>query len=262
MGFMPVPSLHFSTDHKGSFSGVDNVLILGPSLGSDTHLWDLAAPTLAQRHTLVRFDLPGHGESEAAHNDFSLEDIASSIVAYADSHGIERFDYAGVSVSGALALELAFRFPERVKHAAVVCSAPYFGGPAGWAERIELVKSQGTAAVVPAIPSRWFAPDFLVKDPGTVEKLLSMIAATDNDSYIKVCEALGEFDARPYLQDITVPVLAISGELDPGAPVEAGAAIVSAVPGSRQVVIAGTSHQAVVEKPLELAQELVAFFSS
>lgn len=262
MGFMPVPSLHFSIDHVGSFAGVDNVVILGPSLGSDTHLWDLAAPTLAQRHTLVRFDLPGHGESEVALDGFSLEDVASAIVAYADEVGIELFDYAGVSVSGALALELAYRFPERVKHAAVVCSAAYFGGPAGWTERIELVKSQGTAAVVPAIPTRWFAPDFLAKDPGTVEKLLGMIAATDNDSYIKVCEALGNFDARGYLQNITVPVLVISGELDPGSPVEAGAAIVSAVPGSRQVVIAGTSHQAVVEKPLELAQELVTFFAS
>jgi len=262
MGVMPAPSLHFSTDHIGSFAGVDNVLILGPSLGSDTHLWDLAAPTLAQRHTLVRFDLPGHGESEVAQEDFSLEDIASAIVAYADSTGIERFDYAGVSVSGALALELAYRHPERVKHAVVVCSAAFFGGPDGWAERIELVKNQGTAAVVPATPGRWFAPDFLAKDPGTVEKLLSMIAATDNDSYIRVCRALGIFDARGYLQNITVPVLVISGECDPGAPVEAGAAIVSAVPGSRQVVIAGTSHQAVVEKPLELAQELVAFFAS
>jgi 3-oxoadipate enol-lactonase len=262
MGTMAVSSLHFSTDHTGSFAGVDNVLILGPSLGSDTHLWDLAAPTLAQRHTLVRFDLPGHGESEVAQEDFSLEDIASTIVAYADSAGIERFDYAGVSVSGALALELAYRYPDRVKHAAVVCSAAFFGGPAGWAERIELVSSAGTAAVVPSIPERWFAPDFLAKDPGTVEKLLRTIAATDNDSYIRVCRALGDFDARPFLQDITVPILVVSGELDPGAPVEAGAAIVSAVPGSRQVVIAGTSHQAVVEKPLELAQELVSFFAS
>lgn len=262
MGFMAVPSLHFSTDHTGSFAGVENVLILGPSLGSDTLLWDLAAPTLAQSHTLVRFDLPGHGESEVAHDDFTLEDLAAAIVAYADASGIERFDYAGVSVSGALALVLAYRYPKRVKHAAVVCSAAYFGGPAGWAERIELVSTQGTAAVVPSIPERWFAPDFLAKDPRTVQKLLSTIAATDDDSYIRVCRALGDFDARPYLPNITVPVLVLSGELDPGSPVEAGAAIVTAVPGSRQVVIAGTSHQAVVEKPLELAQELVTFFAS
>lgn len=253
---MVVPSLNFSTDHKGSFAGINNVLILGPSLGSDTHLWDLAAPTLAQRHTLVRFDLPGHGTSEVAHDDFTLEDLAAAIVAYADASGIEHFDYAGVSVSGALALVLAYNYPERVKRAAVVCSAAYFGGPAGWAERIELVRTQGTAAVVPSIPERWFAPEFLSKDPGTVQKLLSTIAATDDDSYIRVCRALGEFDARPYLNEISVPVRVFSGELDPGASVEAGAAIVSAVAGSSQVVIAGTSHQAVVEKPLELAQEL------
>ncbi|MEG2490199.1 MAG: alpha/beta hydrolase, partial [Aurantimicrobium sp.] len=78
---------------------------------------------------------------------------------------------------------------------------------------------------------------------------------------IKTCEALGNYDARPFMADITVPVLVISGEFDPGSPPAAGAIIADTVPGARQVVIPGASHIAVVESPLELAKHITDFLA-
>lgn len=260
---MAVPHLNWqSTVTAEQLATSDNVVILGPALGTTTGLWDLALPTIAANHTVVRFDLPGHGQSAVAEKDFTLSELADGVIALADELGIKSFDYAGVSVSGAVALELAHRHPSRIKHAAVVCSGPYLGGPDAWIERINQVRSEGTAALVASLPDRWFAGDFVTKDPGTVEKLLSMVSSTDDEGYAQVCHALGTFDSRDYLPKISVPVLVISGELDPGATVAAGAVIAEAVPGARQIVISHASHQAVVEKPLEIAKELVDFFAS
>lgn len=260
---MAVPHLiGLTTATPEELASSDRVVILGSALGTTTGLWDLALPAIASEYLVVRFDLPGHGQSPIAESDFTLSELADGVIALADSLGITRFDYAGVSVSGAIALELASRYPDRVKHAAVVCSGPYFGGPDAWAERMDQVRSAGTASLVTALPARWFADDFITQDPGSVEKLLNMVASTTDEGYIQVCHALGTYDARGYLSEISVPVLVISGELDPGATPEAGAIIVQNAPGARQIVISHASHQAVVEKPLEVAKDLVEFFSN
>jgi pimeloyl-ACP methyl ester carboxylesterase len=142
-----------------------------------------------------------------------------------------------------------------------VCSAAKIGEASAWAERAALIRAQGTEVLLAVTPARWFAEDFPAKHPEVVARLLAMIAAVDDESYARTCEALGAFDGRQTLAAITVPVLVISGQLDPGTPPEAGALIAETVPGARQVVIAGVSHQAVVEKPTVVGRILVDFFA-
>lgn len=260
---MTVPELFFVSEKTvADLKGADNVLFLGNALGTDTHLWDLALPTLAAKYSVVRFDMPGHGQSPVPTDSYTLEEIADALVAKADELGVESFDYAGVSVSGAIALALAYKYPNRVKHSVVVCSGPYFGGPEMWNARIEQVQQSGTASLVPALPARWFSDNFIAKDPAAVKKTFDMVVATDDSSYIKTCEALGNFDARPYLADISVPLLVISGEIDPGSPPAVGAHITKDAPHSEQVVIPGASHIAVVEAPLEVAKAIVTFLDN
>lgn len=259
---MTVPAL-FTISEKpvAELKGATNVLFLGNALGTDTHLWDLALPTLAAKYFVVRFDMPGHGQSPVPLDSYTLEEVADALVAAAEDLGVEKFDYAGVSVGGAIALELAHKYPERVKHSVVVCSAAYMGGPEGWADRIAQVGSAGTASLVPALPARWFSDEFIGKSPEAVKKVLNAVAATDDASYIKTCEALGAFDARPFLADINVPVLVISGEMDPGSTPAAGAVIAEGVHGATQIVLSGVSHIAVVESPLEMARYISDFLS-
>ena len=79
-----------------------------------------------------------------------------------------RTTYAGVSVGGAVGLQLAARRPGRSRRVAALASAPRLGEPERWAERAELVRrgrarrpwSTGSAG-------RWFAPGFLERDPAT-----------------------------------------------------------------------------------------------
>ncbi len=260
---MTVPQIYTVSDATaGELASAQNVLILGNALGTDTHLWERAMPTLSAEYTIVRFDMPGHGKSPAAPAPFSLEEVADAVIAEADRLGIQTFDYAGVSVGGAVALELAHKYPDRIKHCILVCSSAYKGGPAAWAERIALVTEQGTAAVVPMVAARWFSEEFLLKDPAAVKAVLEMVASTDDSSYAKTCEALGNFDARGYLGEIAVPTLVISGELDPVATPAAGAVVAENVQNGQQVIIAGASHQAVVEEPLEVAKAITAFIST
>ena len=259
---MAVPQIYtVSETPEAELAQAENVLFLGNALGTDIHLWERAMPALSAHYSIVRFDMPGHGLSPVPTSSYTLEEVADAVVQAADRLGVSTFDFAGVSVAGAVAQEIAHKYPERIKHSVVVCSAPYMGGPEGWSERIAQVTAAGTASLVPSLPARWFSDDFITKDPGAVKALLDMVAATDDASYIKTCEALGGFDARAFLSEIRVPVLVISGESDPGSPPAAGAIIAQTVPGAQQVIIPGASHMAVVEAPLEVAKAMTTFLS-
>lgn len=237
-------------------------LILGHSLGTNVHAWDDVVPLLTDQFALLRFDLPGHGESPVAAASFTLTDVAAAVVALADSLEIDQFDYAGVSVCGGLALELAHHYPDRVRHVAVVCSAPFLGGPDGWRDRIAHIQAHGMDAQLDGLAERWFSPTTRAAHPELVQKLVNMVAAADPAGYVQVCEAIASFDARGYLDSITVPTLVISGELDTGTPPAAGKVIADTVPGSRQVVIADASHQAAAEHPEQAAAALREFFAA
>ena len=89
VGTPDIPGTDFARSHR--------VLILGPSLGTDTHLWDLAAPALREHYAILRWDLPGHGASPSARDSFTLSELADAVVALADSYGISNFYHAGVS---------------------------------------------------------------------------------------------------------------------------------------------------------------------
>jgi hypothetical protein len=98
---MTVPAL-FTVSEKPltELKGADNVLFLGNALGTDTHLWDLALPTLAAKYSVVRFDMPGHGQSPIPNDSFTLEEVADALVAKADELGVEKFDYAVAMLEG------------------------------------------------------------------------------------------------------------------------------------------------------------------
>lgn len=237
------------------------VVILGHSLGTTTHAWDDLVPLLTDHFAVVRFDLPGHGQSPVAESAFTLADLASAVIALADSLGVDTFDYAGVSVCGGLALELAYRYPERVRHAAALCTSAYFGGVEPNRERAALVRREGSGSQVVGLAERWFSADSRATKPQLVAQFEQMVAATSTEGYAQVVDTLGTYDARPYLADIRVPVLVVSGDEDPGTTPAAGADIAAGVPGATQIVFADSAHQAAAEHPEQAATALITFFS-
>lgn len=128
---------------------------------------------------------------------FRIEDLAAGVIeAVGQRIGARPFIYAGVSVCGAVGLELLLGYPDRVVSAALICTAARIGDPGDWHARAHVVRAGGTGEVVALSVRRWFAPGFFERDPVSARGLLETLRQVDDDGYAKTCEALAEFDAR------------------------------------------------------------------
>jgi len=236
---------HKLIDHRAEGPTTAPPLLLGPSLGTSSALWNKVAPELSLTHRVVRWDLPGHGGSAAdlIGPGARVADLAELVLALADSLGIDRFAYAGVSLGGAVGLHLAAFHPERVSSLAVVCSSAHFNGAKPWEERAETVRREGLAALAETANARWFTPGF------TVPELVEDHRNADPEAYAACCDALAAFDLRDRLSSITVPALLIAGREDPATPPAHLREIADAVPGASLTEIAGASHLAPAERP-------------
>ncbi|MFJ4713353.1 3-oxoadipate enol-lactonase [Streptomyces sp. NPDC088785] len=244
--------------HRAEGSPSAPPLLLGPSLGTSLALWDRVAPELSTTHRVVRWDLPGHGGSDASliSAGATVGDLAALVLALADELGIDRFAYAGVSLGGAVGLHLAVHHPERVGDLAVLCSSAHFGGPGPWRERAALVREEGTAGVAASAPARWFTPGF------SVPRLVRDNRDADPEAYAACCDALAAFDLRERLRDISAPTLLIAGRDDPATPPAHLREIADAVPGAGLVELSGASHLAVAERPEAVLGALRAHFGA
>ena len=232
-------------DHRGEGPTSAPPLLLGPSLGTSYALWDKVAPELSITHRVVRWDLPGHGGSAAGliGPGATVADLAGLVLGLADSLGIERFAYAGVSLGGAVGLHLAVHHPERVSSLAVICSSAHFNGSKPWKERAELVRREGLAGPAESANARWFTAGF------TVPRLVDDHRDADPDAYAACCDALAAFDLRDRLAEISLPTLLVAGRDDPATPPAHLREIADAVPGAALVEIPGASHLAPAQCP-------------
>jgi 3-oxoadipate enol-lactonase/4-carboxymuconolactone decarboxylase len=255
---MTVPRI---TGVQLSDPGSGPLLVLGPSLGTSvTALWSVCAAELASDFHVVGWDLPGHGRNTAVGERFSMAELAEGVLALVDGVLAERgepggtFGYAGDSVGGAVGLQLLLDAPDRVTAAALLCTGAKIGEPAGWYERAASVRTSGTAVLLSDAPERWFAPDFLERQPTVGATLLQALRDADAEGYAQTCEALAEFDVRGRLGEISTAVLAVAGTLDPTTPPATLAEIAARVSNARLVELADTSHLAAAERPQEVAR--------
>ncbi|MBM7505230.1 4-carboxymuconolactone decarboxylase [Agromyces aurantiacus] len=260
---MTVPRLLGSFAPGAAPAAANPLLVLLPSLGTTTALWDgVVARLRADQRTaglrILRIDLPGHGASPVVRAPVTIGELADAVLAVVDEAGGGAFHVAGVSLGGTVALELAAAHPDRVRSLVLSCSGARIGTPDGWAERAASVRASGTASLVTGSASRWFAPGFLDREGGGPgARSLSTLVDVDDESYAACAEALAGFDRTADLGALDAPTLAISGEHDTVTPPASMQDLADAVPDGRHVALDGASHLAVLEEPAAAA-ELIA----
>ncbi|MRH28620.1 alpha/beta fold hydrolase [Microbacterium sp. SYP-A9085] len=238
------------------------LLLLGPSLGTSTILWEDVEPALREHWRVAAWDLPGHGASPAATAPFTVDDLADGVAEVAARLGASRIRYAGVSLGGCVGLALALRHPDLVAGLAILASGAKIGQAEAWHARAAQVRAQSTSSLIIGSAQRWFAPESMTTHPVLTGRLLHALQDADDESYARCCEALATYDVRGRLGEIAAPVLAVWGAHDQVTPEASAREVADGVRDGRAAGIADGSHLLPAEQPEQVIRLLADFFGA
>lgn len=229
------------------------VLVLANSLCATQDMWREQMPEWSRKYRVLCFNYAGHGPQ----TDLSLpardsiSGMGEALMAQLDKHGVEQFDFVGLSLGGMLGLHLAARHPDRMRRL-VAANCRYWFDAAGrqqWDQRIHAVREGGIAAIADGTLERWFTHEFRSGQADAVARVRQMILGTSAEGYAAAATAVRDLDLRPQLSDIRCPVLLMTGDQDVAAPAAHMQELVAALPQARLHVFERCAHLSCLEHP-------------
>ncbi len=228
--------LHYETYGHGP------VLLLSHGYSATTEMWRPQIDALSRDHTLVLWDMRGHGQSDYPDNpaEYSEEATVADMAGLLDAVGAGRAIVGGLSLGGYMSLAFHRVHPERVRALLVIDTGPGFKNPTAreqwnqraltWAGRFE---EQGLDYLKSV--SKEMALSTHRSAAGLVHAARGML--TQRDGLI-----------MESLPGIRVPALIIVGADD--TPFLNAADVMAAkIPGAKKVVIPNAGHASNLDQP-------------
>jgi len=249
--------ISFRIDGEGNSPTV----VMSHSLASSSMMWDVQIPALLHRYRVVRFDTRGHGDSDAPHGAYDLEQLSDDAIAVIEANADQPVHWVGLSMGGMIGQYIAMKRPDLLR-SLVLCDTsaqiPPETQPA-WDDRLDQVRDGGMNALSEATIQRWFTPNYIREEPPAVMAIRAQIETTSVAGYIGCVEAIRKLDILDRIGAIELPTLVIVGEDDPGTPVSAADAIHARISGSELVILPNASHFSNVEQADAFTDALMEF---
>jgi pimeloyl-ACP methyl ester carboxylesterase len=225
-------------------------------------MWRRQVEALKGRYRLIVPDLRGFGGTDAPPGPYSMDQLADDAAALLDRVGVERAAVVGLSMGGYIALALWRRHAGKV--AALVLADTRAGadsdeGRAGREANARLAEEQGAAAIADRMIPNLVAPS---TGQALRDELRALIVANSRDGIAGALRGMAlRPDSTPGLGRITVPTLAIVGEIDTLTPPVEATRINMGVAGrpSYVVEIPGVGHLSAMEAPAAFSAALEEF---
>ena len=227
--------------------GQGNPILWVSGLGQNHQAWRKQVPFFEDRFTCITFDNRDAGQSDEASRDYTIAEMAGDAQKLLEALGFSQAHVVGLSMGGAIAQELAIRFPERVLSLCLLSTYDR-GDPRGTArlESWKLMKQRLTPEEYYRAIYPWTLTheDYLV--PGQVESYLADALANpypqSQAAFERQACATGGFDASGRLAHIVAPTLIVMGDQDILTPLRFADALHRGIRGSRLRIISRAGH--------------------
>ena len=249
--------------HDGPRQAPPLLLIHGS--GASGACWGPVVGALADRHHVIRVDLPGCGQSPPAPS-YDVPEQAGRVAVLLDDLGLRHVTVAGHSSGGYVATALAEQRPDLVGSLALISTGPSLDallpqpfilqallapplGPLLWPRRSDAMIRKGISATT-ARPVD--IPGDVVADLRNITYRAFRKVLRRNAAYV------AERSVPERLADLDVPVLVIFGASDPRYE-PSSAHQYDAVPNARVEMLPGVGHVPILEAPETTSELLLGF---
>ena len=232
-------------------------------IGGAKEYWTLQLDVLARAgYRAIAWDMPGYGQSTLV-EPYTFSALAKSLERLIDHVAPHRTMLLGHSMGGMVALEALALFPRKIAGAILSCTSPAFGKPDGeWQQAFlqqrlaPLDAGQSMSEIAPILVRGMVAAD---ADAAAVRHAIEIMSAVPPTTYRLALRALMSFDRRPLLPAITVPTLALAGEVDPNASPTVMQKMAEKIPGATYACLSQTGHLASLEQPEAFNEAVLRF---
>ncbi len=264
-------SVHVRTLGQG-----EPVFVLLHGFGASLYSWLPVMDALGQMGRVIVYDRPAFGLTERplaweGLNPYGPEAQVALVTGLLDHFGVQQAILVGHSAGGTVAMQVALAHPERVAALILVDPAVYAGGLPQWLRPLlstpqmrrlgPLLARQIQARGPETLELAWHDPARL--SAATVELYQRPLQAENWD------RALWEFtlasrplDLAERLDELTLPVLVITGDDDRIVPTADSLRLAGELPGAELAVISEAGHVPHEEQPEAFMDAVRAFLET
>ncbi len=235
---------HYQEDGEGA-----SVVVLAHSLGTDLRIWDEVARALQSSHLVLRYDLRGHGLTDATSPPYSIDVLVDNLCNLLDARAIERAVLCGISIGGQVVLRCAERHPGRMRPLILCDTAAKIGDDALWSSRIAAIEAGGLESVADSVLARWFAPSFGGDHPEDYRGYRNLLLRTSADGYVGASAALRDAELTSAARAVRAPTLVLCGAEDGATAPSAVRELAESIAGARFELVPQAGHLPPVEQP-------------
>lgn len=247
--------MHIETQGAG-----DSLILIHGGL-VDSRMWDAHMTSLADHFFVVRYDLPGFGQSERHPEPFSYLDDLLLIMS---SLSIEKAHLVGVSLGGMVALDFALEYPHRVDKlvlpAASVRGYDYTDAQDWVQDYFNALHAGRKAAVNFWLEHQLFAT---AKDHPKAYKKMRRMLYDNFPAWNPVADKPQVLWPEPEtvqrLGEINADTLVMIGNEDTTDLIGCADTLSTAIPGAEKIEYSGVGHHFPMEIPVQFTADLIAF---
>jgi pimeloyl-ACP methyl ester carboxylesterase len=226
------------------------LLLVHGSTGNSYH-W----PAILRQHKypILAIDLPGHGRSKGPSyaDTFVYADVINAL---ANAETLDNFFLAGHSLGGAVSLNYATRWPDRLLGLIMVSSGARLPVVAQVLKGTE--SEEGKAQVAEFISKVAYGREMTgaVRSAG-LKAMLAVPAKVFHDDFT----ACSKHNLSSDLGALALPTLILCGSADKMTPVGLSEELARLIQGSRLQIVKGAGHMLPLEKPDFVTQQIIEF---
>ncbi|MEQ4519277.1 alpha/beta hydrolase [Pseudarthrobacter sp. B907] len=234
-----------------------------------SRVWLPVLPALATTRRCIALDLPGFGRSggELEVSDATVPSLAETVLAAADTLGLDSFDLAGHDIGGGVAQHLAAT-SGRVNKLVLMNSVMFDSWPVPAVERFRDTEVRAATTSADLLNARAVSTQRAVKRTLTPEELTDYLSPwTDPARHRSWMAMAAAADARytldlvPLLQEARIPTRLVWGRDDDFQKISFAHRYVTEIPGSDLVEVNG-KHIPTEDSPAAVAEAILDHLST
>ncbi|MEN4758797.1 alpha/beta hydrolase [Chryseobacterium sp. C39-AII1] len=204
--------LHFEKKGNGK-----ETLVLLHGFMENSSIWSDMEPHLSENFTLLKIDLPGHGQSEIIAEVQTMELVAEEVKKVLDSQNLKKIHLLGHSMGGYISLGFAEKYPEYLKSLTLFFSTYFPDDAEKKAQRIKSYRiiQDAFAHYAKAGVPNLFNPNEKDILEGKIEIALQTALSTNNLGALASVKGMVErTDKKHVLENLEAKILVIAGKHD------------------------------------------------